>query len=257
MDAFKLLLDSHARCRLFSGLLLATLLLVAGDLMAGVCDCKVAVDVGHATFAPGATSARGKPEFEFNLDVGSLIHEELLKSGMSRSFMIINPPSLKDRVRIAEERQADLLLSVHHDSVQPMFLRDWVYNNKHQKYSDAFQGYSILVSTKGFQYSNSLELAKMIGRHFRAAGFLPAYHHSKNVLGGRHNMIDEELGIYQFDNLVVLKYTVMPAILIEFGVIVHRDEELRLQEPETRAKLVRGVVDGIEEFNARFCLPRD
>ncbi|GAB0058636.1 hypothetical protein SIID45300_02989 [Candidatus Magnetaquicoccaceae bacterium FCR-1] len=227
------------------------------DLMAGVCDCKVAVDVGHATFAPGATSARGKPEYEFNLAMGTLIHEELLKSGMTRSFAIIEPPTLKDRVRIAEEKQADLLVSVHHDSVQPFFLRDWVYNNKHLKYSDAFQGYSILVSTKGFQYSNSLELAKMIGRRFRAAGFLPAYHHSKNVLGGRHNMIDEELGIYQFDNLVVLKYSVMPAILIEFGVIVHREEELRLQEPETRAKLVRGVVDGIEEFNVRFCLPRD
>ncbi|MBF0342541.1 MAG: N-acetylmuramoyl-L-alanine amidase [Magnetococcales bacterium] len=226
------------------------------ELSAGACDCSVAVDVGHATFSAGATSARGKPEFEFNLEMGTLIHEELIKNGMTRSFTIINPPGLKDRVRITEEKGADLFVSVHHDSVQSYYLRDWIHNNHTHKYSDAFRGYSILLSPKGFQYSNSLELATMIGKRFRAAGFLPAYHHSKKVLGGRHNMIDEELGIYQFDNLVVLKYSVIPAILIEFGVIVHREEEIMLQQPETREKLVRAVVEGIGEFNALHCLPR-
>ncbi|MBF0271660.1 MAG: N-acetylmuramoyl-L-alanine amidase [Magnetococcales bacterium] len=226
------------------------------DLWAGSCDCSVAVDVGHALFSAGATSARGKPEYEFNLSMGTLIHDELIKNGLSRSFLIVNPPGLKDRVRIAEEKQADLFVSVHHDSVQSFYLRNWTVDGKNQRYCDLFRGYSILLSPKGLQYSTSLELAQMIGRRFRAAGFLPAYHHSKNIPGGRHNMIDEELGIYQFDNLVVLKYAVMPAILIEFGVIVHRDEELQLQQPETRDKLVKGVVEGIQEFNVRHCLSR-
>ncbi|MBF0614540.1 MAG: N-acetylmuramoyl-L-alanine amidase [Magnetococcales bacterium] len=222
---------------------------------AGVCDCAVAVDVGHASFAGGATSARGRPEFEFNLAMGTLIHEELVNSGLTRSFTIIDPSALKERVRIAESRQADLFISVHHDSVQAFYLRDWLFNGRTHKYCDLFQGYSILVSAKGFQFTASLELAKMIGRRFREAGFLPAYHHSKGVIGGRHNMLDENLGIYQFDNLVVLKNAVMPAILIEFGVIVHRDEELLVQQPEVRHKLMRSVVDGIQEYNARYCLP--
>ena len=41
----------------------------------------LALDVGHHTAAPGATSARGKPEFEFNLALaGELQH---LLAGMS------------------------------------------------------------------------------------------------------------------------------------------------------------------------------
>ncbi|MBF0190484.1 MAG: N-acetylmuramoyl-L-alanine amidase [Magnetococcales bacterium] len=226
------------------------------DGWAGACDCSVAVDVGHSLLSAGATSARGKPEYEFNLAMGTLIHDALIQQGLSRSFLIVNPPGLKERVRIAEEKQADLFVSVHHDSVQSFYLRNWTVDGKTQRYCDLFRGYSILLSPKGLQYSGSLELAQMIGRRFRAAGFLPAYHHSKNIPGGRHNMIDEELGIYQFDNLVVLKYAVMPAILIEFGVIVHRDEELQLQQPETRDKLVKGVLEGIQEFNARHCLTR-
>ncbi|MBF0428811.1 MAG: N-acetylmuramoyl-L-alanine amidase [Magnetococcales bacterium] len=220
---------------------------------AGVCDCSVAIDVGHAIFAAGATSARGKPEFDFNLTMGALIHDQLVASGFSRSFLIVNPHGLKERVRIAEEKQADLLVSIHHDSVQPYYLRDWEFNGKRRKYSDAFKGYSILVSTKGFQFSKSLEFAKMVGKNFRRAGFVPAYHHSKKVPGGRHNMLDEELGIYQFDNLAVLKNGSMPSVLIEFGVIVNRDEELMLEQPESREKMMRGVVDGIHEFNARNC----
>lgn len=241
---------------LFGVVVLGWLLLLPDAGWAASCDCSVAVDVGHGLTVPGATSARGRPEFEFNLAMGTLIQEELVKSGMTRSFTIVNPPSLKDRLRIAEEKQADLFVSVHHDSVQPEYLRSWVIDGRTRKYCDLFRGYSILLSPKGMQYSSSLELAKMIGRRFRAAGFLPAYHHSKNVPGGRHNMIDEELGIYQFDNLVVLKYSVMPAILIEFGVIVHREEELQLQDPEIQKKMMRGVVDGIQEFNASYCLPR-
>ncbi|MBF0262308.1 MAG: hypothetical protein HQL97_10805, partial [Magnetococcales bacterium] len=35
------------------GVILLLSLVFVSDLMAGACDCKVAVDVGHATFAPG------------------------------------------------------------------------------------------------------------------------------------------------------------------------------------------------------------
>lgn len=225
---------------------------------ADTCECapkrlKVAVDVGHSQTSAGATSAHGRPEFAFNLNMGQLIHDHLLQCGFERSFTIINPDSLKERVRIAEERQADLLIAVHHDSVQPYYLQPWTVHGRQERHSDAFRGYSILVSTKNLQFSGSLELAKAIGHNFRKAGFLPAYHHSKRVPGGRHNMLDEELGIYQFDDLVVLKYTSMPAVLVEFGVIVHRDEELMLEDGVTQDRMMRAVVDGVKRYQQTTC----
>ncbi|MBF0179320.1 MAG: N-acetylmuramoyl-L-alanine amidase [Magnetococcales bacterium] len=226
------------------------------SLPAQECACKelvIAVDVGHGLLDPGAISARGKPEFEFNLVMGAMIKDQLIRAGYLHTFAIVNPANLRERVKIAEEKMADLFLSIHHDSVQPNFLKAWEFNGKSQKYADMFRGYSVLVSTGNMQYSKSLAFAKLVGRNFLDAGFTPAYHHSKKVPGGRHTMLDENLGVYQFDNLVVLKYTIMPAVLIEFGVIVHRDEELRLLETETREKMARGVVEAVNAFNNLDC----
>ncbi|MEO5333634.1 MAG: N-acetylmuramoyl-L-alanine amidase [Magnetococcus sp. YQC-5] len=221
------------------------------------CNCqdfKVAIDIGHSTSAPGATSARGRPELDFNLTMGTMILEQLFKQGFKNPFSIVNPPNLKARVRIAEEKQADLFVAIHHDSVQSYYLKNWEFNGKRQKYCDAFRGYSILVSTRNLQFEKSFAFAKMVGKNFREAGYLPAYHHSKKVIGGRHNMLDEELGIYQFDNLVVLRETTMPAVLIEFGVIVHREEELLLEQEETKQKMMQSVVEGIRQFRAVDCM---
>ncbi|MBF0127646.1 MAG: N-acetylmuramoyl-L-alanine amidase [Magnetococcales bacterium] len=239
-------------------LLLGVMLAVAAPSSGWTAECacrelKIAIDVGHAWFDGGATSSRGKSEFDFNLAMGNQILDQLVMNGYRRAFAIVNPPNLRERVRIAETRQADLLISIHHDSVQPMYLKPWEHNGRKQRYSDAFKGYSILVSTKSLQFTKSLEFAKLLGGNFRAAGFQPAYHHSRKVVGGRHNMLDENLGIYQFDNLVVLKYPSIPAVLIEFGVIVHRDEEILLGTPETREKMTRAVVDAVKRFNALEC----
>ncbi|MBF0294895.1 MAG: N-acetylmuramoyl-L-alanine amidase [Magnetococcales bacterium] len=241
-----------------SWLSLLFLLIVAwpAALPAQECACKelvIAIDVGHGLLDPGATSARGKPEFEFNLVMGAMIKDQLIRAGYLHTFAIVNPANLRERVKIAEEKLADLFISIHHDSVQPYFLKSWEFNGKSQKFSDMFRGYSVLVSTRNMQYTKSLEFAKLVGKNFLDAGFTPAYHHSRKVMGGRHTMLDEHLGVYQFDNLVVLKYAIMPAVLIEFGVIVHRDEELRLLETETREKMVRAVVEAVNAFNNLDC----
>lgn len=226
------------------------------ESVSNVCVCKdlrIAIDVGHTSFATGATSARGRSEFDFNLNMGQLLKDQLMQNGFKNTFLIINPPNLMERVKIADKQQADLFISIHHDSVQPFYLKEWTFNNKTQKYSDAFRGFSVLVSTKSLQFDESFSFAKMVGTNFRKAGFQPAYHHSKKVAGGRHNLLDEELGIYQFDKLVVLINANMPAVLIEFGVIVHRDEELMLEQTEIQAKMRHGIVDAVNQYAMIQC----
>jgi hypothetical protein len=48
----------------------------------------------------------------------------------------------------------------------------------------------------------------------------------------RHELIDAEAGVYRYDHLIVLHSTVMPAVLLEAGSIVNRQEELELATPE-------------------------
>ena len=62
-------------------------------------------------------------------------------------------------------------------------------------------------------------------------------------------MVDRERGIYAFDNLAVLHETAMPALILEAGMIVNRDEEVILSSPARRATIARAVVDAV----GRFC----
>ena len=47
--------------------------------------------------------------------------------------------------------------------------------------------------------------------------------------------------------LAVHDYAAMPAVLFEAGVIVNRDEELRMRDPAVQNALAASVADGIHE----------
>jgi N-acetylmuramoyl-L-alanine amidase len=61
-------------------------------------------------------------------------------------------------------------------------------------------------------------------------------------------LIDPQAGVYQYNQLVVLKETRMPAALLEAGSIVNRDEELRLATPEHQALIASAVVEAVDAF---------
>ncbi|MFZ1210933.1 MAG: N-acetylmuramoyl-L-alanine amidase, partial [Pseudolabrys sp.] len=50
---------------------------------------RAVIDVGHTAESPGATSARGVPEFSFNLDLARRIERQLLATGFKRSVLLL------------------------------------------------------------------------------------------------------------------------------------------------------------------------
>jgi N-acetylmuramoyl-L-alanine amidase len=65
-------------------------------------------------------------------------------------------------------------------------------------------------------------------------------------------LLNNEAGVYSYDQLVVLKSTRMPAVLLEAGSIINRDEELKMDSPERRDIISSGVTAAVKEF----CDPR-
>jgi N-acetylmuramoyl-L-alanine amidase len=61
-------------------------------------------------------------------------------------------------------------------------------------------------------------------------------------------LVDAEAGVYRFDQLVVLRNTHMPAVLLEAGSIINRDEELLLYTPEHQALISAAVLDAVNAF---------
>src|SRR5438105_2562624 len=95
---------------------------------------RVVLDVGHTIVAPGAISARGVPEYEFNLRLAKQTQQKLIESGFGSAALLItaDPPrvGLVKRVARANSLPADLLLSIHHDSVPNRFLETWEFEGK-------------------------------------------------------------------------------------------------------------------------------
>ncbi len=209
----------------------------------------VAIDVGHSLPQPGATSARGRSEYLFNKEFAPFLAKALAELGI-RSFFIDSGQrhrSPEQRGKLAARDRADILISVHHDSVQPHYLRTWVHEGKTQRYCDMFQGYSLFYSELSKRPRQSLALAKAVGGRLRSHGFTPTAHHAEPIAGENREFVDPERGVYRFDHLRLLKSAAMPALLLECGVIVHREEELLCRDPERQRLMAVAVALGIAD----------
>ena len=196
----------------------------------------MAVDVGHFNGEPGVISASGIPEFEFNLKLALQTKEELQKHGLAvrmigekGNFVFLN-----HRTRAAAG--ADLFVSIHHDSMREQVLRTR---------RDELAGFSLFISRRNPHAQKSLACASAIGAEMRAAGLTPSRYHADPVIGENRPFADEANGVHFYDNLAVGKTASMPSVLVEAGVIVNRQEEQRMLDPQVRARIARAIAQGV------------
>lgn len=227
---------------------------------AGKCDpstLRIVLDVGHTAESEGAISARNVAEFAFNLRLARLIEEKLKAEGFAETRLLLTEgkarPSLFRRVASANNLHADLLLSIHHDSVPNKMLEDWEFEGKKSHYSDRFSGYSVFVSRENPDFRTSLRFAELVAGEMKAGGLRYAAQYSLPIMGSnQHPLLNKDTGIYSYDELIVLRKTAMPAVLLEAGSIINRDEELAMDSPERRNIIAGGVASAVKEF----CDPR-
>jgi len=214
---------------------------------------RVVIDVGHSAQAPGATSARGGSEFAFNLKLAERIEQQLLAAGFRRSvLMVTEGPSRKalaERIKRANALAADLFLSIHHDSVPDKFLEKWEFEGEQRGFSDRFSGHSIFISYDNNDLAGSLLFARMLGSQLRKRGLNYTPHYTERFMGHRQRLlVDAQTAVYRYDQLLVLRDTDMPAVLLAAGSIINREEELRMGSVEHQALISAAVADAVESF---------
>jgi N-acetylmuramoyl-L-alanine amidase len=191
-------------------------------------EFSVAIDIGHSKGHGGAISAHGISEYDYNREVASLLLSKLIKLGFIKSFIINENGediTLIERANQANKRKANLLISIHHDSVQPIYLLSWRYNGMNLFYCDLYKGYSIFISDENDNFNNNLRFAELLGSELLNRGFHPSLHHAEHIKGENRKLINKEKAIYEFNKLVILKNANMPAVLLECGIIKNRGEE--------------------------------
>lgn len=201
----------------------------------------VAVDIGHTLDAPGAISARGRSELEFNHDLALKVVDALHALGLRTVLVNADGRIESLQARPAGVTQADFFLSIHHDSTNASDLTPWEWMGSAQNFSDRWAGHSMFVSTRNPDLATSLLCGRTIGARLQRAGFVPT---DKNAR--RRAYLDAEHAVHAFDNLIVLYRAVQPALLFEAGVIKHRDEELLLRDAARQTRMAGEIASGLK-----------
>ena len=208
----------------------------------------VALDVGHTPERPGTLTARGRTEYEFNLHLAESIRSVLIQRGYKNVYvikMIGGSETLPQRDIKANDLNANLFISLHHDSVKSSYLKTWMVDGKQQQYNDDFSGYSLFVSKKNPNWKHALTFAALLSDELLARNLHFTLHHAAQE---GPELLDKDRGIYRYDDLVVLKRFNGPAVLFEAAVVVNRDEELVADTPERHKLIADAMFDAIEEF---------
>ena len=136
------------------------------------------MDVGHTAEAPGATSARGFKEYDFNLRLAKEIEQKLIEAGFGKTMLLVTEgramKGLVKRVTVANNADADLFLSIHHNSVPNHFLEKWEHEGQERSFSDRFKGHSIFISKNNAEFSGEPRLRQAARQP--AQGARPAVH---------------------------------------------------------------------------------
>jgi len=226
-------------------------------------DIRIVLDVGHIAKQKGSgrcqrfvrcpsgqTSARGVPEYDFNIRLAQRVKEKLVGDGFRSTYMMLSQVDgalgLKQRADRANSRNADIFISIHHDGVRDEFLEPWLYQGEEHFFFDGSNGFSLHVSVRNRE---SLTLAQTLADQLIRYGLaFNTIHERANNAGANVPFLDRTRGIYRRDELVVLNRTQMPAVLLEAGVIVNRNEELALSTPARQAAISAAIADAIRNF---------
>jgi len=232
----------------------ALVLLIFSSLLFSNQACKnftLAIDIGHTPKRWGATSSMGVKEYAFNKRLAFELYEQAIKEGFCNTF-IINPNSqeisLTARTQVAKQKKADLFLSLHHDSAQEKYLSYRKVGGVKQHYSYHHKGYSLFYSRKNPHSKKSLFFAKILGEELTKHSLTPTLHHAEKIRGENRKLVYKKLGVYEFTNLVVLKKTAMPAVLLESGIIINPDEEALLNTPSYRAEIISSILNAVKRY---------
>jgi N-acetylmuramoyl-L-alanine amidase len=100
-----------------------------------------------------------------------------------------------------------------------------------------------------WRLDRSLEFASLLGAQLKARALKYTHHYTERFMGDRQReLVDAMNGVYRYDQLIVLRTTQMPAVLLEAGSIINRREEIELAKPERVALVADAATHAVETY---------
>ncbi len=224
-------------------------------------DVIVAIDAGHGGKDPGAVGQRQTREKDITLNVARRLYRRLQKQPGVTPIMIRNKDvyvALRERIRLARQRNADLFVSIHADafkrkaaqgsSVYALSLKgasseaaQWIAEKENE--SDALFGDVLLDGMSQDLKQTLLDLAQnsTIEASLEVGGM---------VLGELKKIGTVHKPQVETANFAVLKSPDIPSVLVETAFISNLQEEKKLNSPRFQEKLAIAIQKGVGEYLA-------
>jgi N-acetylmuramoyl-L-alanine amidase len=215
---------------------------------------RVVIDAGHGGHDAGTHGPSGLLEKEVVLDValklGALLQERLgTEVVYTRSDDTYIP--LEERTRIANERKADLFLSIHANSspyrtvggVETYYLN---FTTSKSALDLAAKENASAQSTI-FDLKEVLAKIAMKDKIDESREFASSVQNSLFALSSKNNAAAKNRGIKKAP-FVVLIGASMPSVLAEIGFLTNATDEALLKKPEHRQKIAEALYKGVSSY---------
>jgi N-acetylmuramoyl-L-alanine amidase len=217
----------------------------------------VVVDPGHGGVDPGAIGKRKTYEKHVTLQIAKKLKRELekrknVKVYLTRYKDVFVP--LKDRVRIAQRRHADLFISLHADAHRNRKVRGgsvYVLSDRasdkeaarlarHANEGDIIAGIDLSHESKDVQNI----LLDLTQRETMNKSALLA----KEVISTMRHVVHLRKKKIMFAGFRVLKAPDVPSILVEMSYLSNLKEEKLLKNSSSQTKIARAIANGVDGY---------
>lgn len=173
---------------------------------------RIVVDPGHGGHDPGTIASNGGYEKDVNLSVASKLAGILQRRGHQVTMTRQGDRyiELESRAAIANQRDADLFVSIHADSVS----------------DPSVQGFTVYIANDASRESQ--QVAQAIVRAMKTTGL-------------------DSRGVRREDYRVLVK-TSGPAVLVELGYMSNLREVRKLQDSDFQNRLAVAIAAGIGDY---------
>lgn len=173
----------------------------------------VVFDAGHGGKQPGAIGITGKQEKDFTLAVALKV-EQLLKNEKDIELILTRSTdvtmTLQDRVKVANNANADLFVSIHANSIDS--------KSSNPSGSETYYTRDVSIPLANIMHKHLVQATGLADRKVRQS------------------------------SLHVTRETKMPAVLLEAGYMSNSKDEALMYTEEFQQDVAEGIVAGIKEY---------
>ncbi len=216
---------------------------------------KILIDAGHGGHDPGGIGGLGTKEKDVVLDIAKRLKRNLKERGFSVAMTRETDKflTLEERASLANQKDVSLFLSIHANiadssrvkglevyslrTLDPKELKEAIDPDKYRQSFSTYQmkrndltlRKTLIDMMRGYKDLHSDRLARQLTHEVSIA--LDISHRG-----------DKQAGFY------VLKYTLVPSVLIEVGFLSNRAEEKNLQSAGYRQKMADGIAESVSRY---------